>query len=106
MFSIVTHNAVGGRGPLIVGSPADVADQLEAWVAATDVDGFNLSYAFQPETFADVVELAVPELQRRGLYKERYTPGTLRAKLSGSDTLKATHPGAAFRDPARLSPAA
>ncbi|NMN59900.1 alkanesulfonate monooxygenase [Xanthobacter sp. SG618] len=100
---IIAHNGIGGRGPLFAGTPADIADELEAWVAAADVDGFNLSHAFFPDTFTDVVDLLVPELQRRGLYKQDYATGTLRGKLSGSDRLKETHAGAAYR---RLSAAA
>lgn len=100
---IITHNGIGGRGPLFVGTPADIADEMEAWVDEVDVDGFNLSYALVPETFVDFVDLVVPELQRRGIYKQAYAPGTLRAKLGGADRLKASHPGAGFR---RLAPAA
>jgi long-chain alkane monooxygenase len=50
----------------MVGSPEEVADELIDWVEATGVDGFNLAYAVTPETFADFVDLVVPELQRRG----------------------------------------
>jgi hypothetical protein len=40
----------------------------------------------------------VPELQRRGAYKEAYAPGTLREKLfGGGRLLPGTHPAAAFR---------
>ncbi len=53
----------GGLGPLIVGSPTTVADSLQKWVAETDVDGFNLAYAVTPETFEDIVDLLVSELQ-------------------------------------------
>src|SRR5690606_29655057 len=55
---------IGGFGPLIVGSAQTVADELQAWVEETDVDGFNLTYALAHETFRDVVELLVPELDR------------------------------------------
>jgi len=41
-------------------------------------------HAVTPETFIDVVELLVPELQRRGRYKVDYRPGTLREKLFGA----------------------
>lgn len=56
--------------------------------AETDVDGFNLAYAVTPETFADFVDLVVPELQRRGCYKLDYPPGTLRigAQLIARET--------------------
>ena len=83
MREIAKHAAIGGRGPLVVGSPEEVADELIAWVEETDVDGFNLAYAVTPETFADFVDLVVPELQRRGRYKLDYAPGTLREKLYG-----------------------
>ncbi len=95
---IITHNGIGGRGPLFVGTAADIADEMEAWVNEADVDGFNLSHAFVPETFADVVDLVVPELQRRGIYKQDYAPGTLRAKLTGADRLPESHPAAGFRN--------
>src|SRR5690606_21080903 len=74
---------LGGRGPVLVGSPAEVADQLEHWLDQTGIDGFNLTYAVQPDDLRHVVELLVPELQRRGRYPRAYTDGTLRHKLFG-----------------------
>ena len=62
---------IGGLGPVVVGSPSQVADALQGWVEETDVDGFNLAYAVTHETFRDFVDLVVPELQRRGVYKKR-----------------------------------
>jgi alkanesulfonate monooxygenase len=83
----------------MVGSPKQVADKLIAWVEETDVDGFNLAYAVTPETFADFVDLVVPELQKRGRYKLDYAPGTLREKLYGLGRarLGGDHPAASFR---------
>ncbi len=90
---------IGGLGPLLVGSPATVADELQAWQQATGVDGFNLAYAIAPRSFEDIVELLVPELQRRGIYKTAYDPGTLRHKLFGrGDRLRSPHPAAHWRD--------
>ncbi|HEV8680187.1 MAG TPA: LLM class flavin-dependent oxidoreductase [Stellaceae bacterium] len=80
---LAEHVAIGGRGPLFVGSPEQIADTLMAWVETTDIDGFNLAYAVTPESFEDFVELVVPELTRRGVYKRDYSPGTLREKLFG-----------------------
>jgi alkanesulfonate monooxygenase SsuD/methylene tetrahydromethanopterin reductase-like flavin-dependent oxidoreductase (luciferase family) len=96
---IAKHAAIGGRGPVVVGSPEEVAEELIAWVDETDLDGFNLAYAVMPETFVDFVDLVVPELQRRGRYKLDYAPGTLREKLYGSGRarLGADHPAARFR---------
>jgi len=86
-------------GPVFVGSPSTVADILQEWVEHTDVDGFNLAYAVAHETFEDVVNLLVPELQRRGVYRTAYTEGTLREKLFGrGPLLPPEHPGAGYRD--------
>jgi len=90
---------VGGLGPVFVGSAATVADILQQWVEATDIDGFNLAYAIAHETFEDVVTHLVPELQRRGVYPTAYKPGTLREKLFGEGPLlPATHPAQQYRD--------
>lgn len=90
---------IGGMGPVVVGSPQTVADELQAWVEETGVDGFNLAYAVTPETFENIVELLVPELQRRGVYPTEYRTGTLREKLFGKGPrLGASHPAARYRD--------
>ncbi len=94
---IARLGAIGGLGPFLVGSPAEVADELQAWVDETDVDGFNLAYAITPGTFEDVVEFVIPELRRRGAYPEAYEEGTLRHKLHGrGDRLPEEHHGARF----------
>lgn len=96
---IAAHAAIGGRGPVVVGSPQRVVDAMQDWVAKTGVDGFNLAYAVTPETFENIVDLIVPELQQRGLYKTAYAPGTLREKLYGAGRarLPASHPAAKLR---------
>jgi len=92
------HSAIGGLGPTLVGSGEEVADELQAWVADTDVDGFNLAYAITPGTFEDVVEFVIPVLRERGVYPDEYLPGTLRHKLFGhGDRLPADHRGATYR---------
>jgi FMN-dependent oxidoreductase (nitrilotriacetate monooxygenase family) len=89
---------IGGLGPLVVGSPQQVADALQEWVDETDVDGFNLAYAVTHETFKDFIDLVVPELQRRGIYKTEYREGTLREKLFGQKArLASDHIGASYR---------
>jgi FMN-dependent oxidoreductase (nitrilotriacetate monooxygenase family) len=89
---------LGGRGPVIVGGPARVADELESWIDETGADGFNLAYAISPGSFEDVVEFIVPELQRRGRYRSEYSGGTLREKLfSRSAHLPESHPGRQVR---------
>jgi len=90
---------IGGMGPILVGSPEQIADELESWIETTDIDGFNLCYAVTPESFADFVDLVVPELQRRGAYKREYREGTLREKLYGPGRarLPESHPANAYR---------
>lgn len=101
---IAKHVGIGGQGPVIVGSPAQVADELLSWVEEAGVDGFNLAYAVAPETYVDFVDLVVPELQRRGAYKTDYATGTFREKLfgSGEARLSAPHPAAGFRQKAAV----
>lgn len=72
---------LGGASPLIVGSPQTVADELQRWMEETDVDGFNLAYTVTPDSMTDFIDLVVPELQRRGVYKTEYSDGTFREKL-------------------------
>ncbi|MBV6589517.1 LLM class flavin-dependent oxidoreductase, partial [Acinetobacter baumannii] len=66
---IANWNSLGGNGPVLVGSAETVSDALQQWVEDTDVDGFNLAYILAHQTFADVVEFIVPELQKRGVYQ-------------------------------------
>ncbi|MCA1327023.1 LLM class flavin-dependent oxidoreductase [Herbaspirillum sp. alder98] len=89
---------LGGRYATIVGSPTQVADELEAWVADTGIDGFNLTRTVTPESFEDFIDLVIPVLQERGSYKRDYADGSLREKLFGGHaTLPAQHVGASFR---------
>jgi long-chain alkane monooxygenase len=95
---IIGQMGLGSRNPPLVGAAEEVADELIAWVAETDIDGFNLSRTVTPESLQDFVDLVVPILQERGAYKRDYRPGTLREKLFGrSRLLPATHPAAAHR---------
>ncbi|MDA1128382.1 MAG: LLM class flavin-dependent oxidoreductase [Chloroflexi bacterium] len=72
-----------GRGtlrelPLFTGDPVQVADQMESWFEAGACDGFVLAATHMPGAYQDFVDLVVPELQRRGLFREEYSEGTLR----------------------------
>ncbi|MDN8450390.1 LLM class flavin-dependent oxidoreductase [Acinetobacter baumannii] len=96
---IANWNSLGGNGPVLVGSAETVSDALEQLVEDTDVDGFNLAYILAHQTFADVVEFIVPELQKRGVYQTSYTQGTLREKLFGAGPyLPENHRGAKYRN--------
>jgi FMN-dependent oxidoreductase (nitrilotriacetate monooxygenase family) len=94
----VDARALTPEGPATIGSPEQVADDLQSWVEETDVDGFNLVNVITPGTFSDFIEHVVPELQRRGAYKTAYAPGTLREKLFGrGPRLPETHRAAGYR---------
>jgi FMN-dependent oxidoreductase (nitrilotriacetate monooxygenase family) len=89
---------LGSRQLPMVGSPTRIADMLMDWVRDTDVDGFNLSRTVIPECLEAFIDLVVPELQDRGVYKTAYAPGTYRHKLFGAgDRLPDTHPAARER---------
>ena len=96
---IAEFAGIGGMAPVIVGSPSKVVDELISRVRDNDIDGFNLAYAVTPESFTDFVDLVVPELQRRGVYKREYTPGTFREKLFGQGRIRlaADHPAQLYR---------
>ncbi|HWL87237.1 MAG TPA: LLM class flavin-dependent oxidoreductase [Polyangiaceae bacterium] len=93
------QHALGGRYFSLVGSPVQVADELESWVDETGLDGFNLTRTVTPESYEDFIDAVIPELQNRGAYKTEYSAGTFRRKLFGADDeLPQRHPGARFRD--------
>ncbi|WP_436462938.1 LLM class flavin-dependent oxidoreductase [Acinetobacter seifertii] len=96
---IANWNSLGGNGSVLVGSAETVSDALQQWVEDTDIDGFNLAYILAHQTFADVVEFIVPELQKRGVYQTSYAQGTLREKLFGAGPyLPENHRGAKYRN--------
>ena len=67
--------------PHLVGTPVQIADQLEASFRNGEADGFIISPAYLPGAFEEFVQLVVPELQRRGLFHREYTGKTLRENL-------------------------
>jgi alkanesulfonate monooxygenase SsuD/methylene tetrahydromethanopterin reductase-like flavin-dependent oxidoreductase (luciferase family) len=96
---LLDQHALGGRYITVIGSPDQVADELESWIAETGLDGFNLTRIVTPESYEDFIDLVIPELQRRGSYKTAYDQGTLRQKLftEGDARLPERHAGATFR---------
>ena len=72
----------GARGHChITGSTEEVADMMEQWVTEGGCDGFNIMPPLYPSHLEDFVELVVPELQRRGLFRTEYEGSTLRENL-------------------------
>ncbi|WP_374723758.1 LLM class flavin-dependent oxidoreductase [Calidifontibacillus erzurumensis] len=76
------NNIAGARGHReIVGTPTQVADQLQEWFENEAADGFNIMAPTFPQGLIDIVELVIPELQRRGIFKTEYKGTTLRENL-------------------------
>src|SRR3984957_16495825 len=73
---VIQHVGIGGAGPVVVGSPEKVADDIEKWFDETDVDGLNVPFAVSPGDFEDITDMLVPELTKRGRYKREYRKGT------------------------------
>ncbi len=75
------HRATLLQGPRFVGTGAEVADQMEEWFETDACDGFVIAATHCPGAYEDIVRLVVPELQRRGVFRDRYTGATLRENL-------------------------
>ena len=75
--------AIGG--PMFKGSASEVADLMEEWWCDKAGDGFTVMAPVQPRGLRDVVDLVVPELQRRGLFRTEYEATTLRGHLGLPD---------------------
>jgi FMN-dependent oxidoreductase (nitrilotriacetate monooxygenase family) len=63
---------------VLVGSASTIADTLEKWFVEKAADGFNIMPPYFPGAFDDFVDLVVPELQRRGIYRTAYSGSMLR----------------------------
>jgi alkanesulfonate monooxygenase SsuD/methylene tetrahydromethanopterin reductase-like flavin-dependent oxidoreductase (luciferase family) len=63
---------------VLCGTPKRIADTLEEWFVEEAADGFNVLPPYFPGALADFVDLVVPELQARGLFRREYEGTTLR----------------------------
>ncbi len=81
LADLAGHRATLLQGPRFVGTGVEVADQMEAWFEGGACDGFVIAATHSPGAYEDVVRHVVPELQRRGLFRDRYTGSTLRETL-------------------------
>jgi len=66
---------------LLVGTPAQIADELIAWFDNDAADGFMFTPHWLPGGLTDFVDLVVPELQARGVFRTAYEGGTLRETM-------------------------
>jgi alkanesulfonate monooxygenase len=77
----LAFRAARGRMSVIKGSPQQIADHMEDWFRDGACDGFNIMPPYLPGALNDFVELVVPELQRRGLFRTEYEGRTYRENL-------------------------
>jgi FMN-dependent oxidoreductase (nitrilotriacetate monooxygenase family) len=65
----------------LVGTPKDIADQMQEWFESGAADGFNICPPTRPQGVDDFIDLVVPELQRRKLFRTEYEGSNLRENL-------------------------
>src|SRR5690606_4753700 len=70
---------MGGFG--LIGTPTQIVDVMQDWFESEACDGFNITPTHLPAGCEDFVEMIVPELQRRGLFRTEYEGTTLRENL-------------------------
>ena len=73
--------AAGGGHCTLVGTPEQIADEMERWLRESGADGFNLMPPALPSGIEDFVDHVVPVLQKRGLFRREYEHRTLRGHL-------------------------
>lgn len=88
-----------GSDLILVGTPEQVAEKIEAHANISGTSGYMLNPLISPGTLNDFVELIVPALQKRGLYRTEPQSGTFRSRLrsDGADQLPESAYGASFR---------
>lgn len=67
--------------PRLVGTPEAIVDQMEDLFTSGACDGFVLGTSSLPMGLRNIVDLIVPELQRRGLFRTAYEGWTFRENL-------------------------
>jgi FMN-dependent oxidoreductase (nitrilotriacetate monooxygenase family) len=86
------HQIAFGRGhDTFAGTPAEIVDHMEEWFYGGACDGFNMLPPNLPGDFTAFVEHVLPELRRRGLFREDYAGATLR------DHFRLQRPASALR---------
>jgi FMN-dependent oxidoreductase (nitrilotriacetate monooxygenase family) len=81
LWELCLANA-GPRGHVLsIGTPTQIADEMEHWFKDGAADGFNVMPAWLPGSLRDFVDLVIPDLQRRGLFRTEYEATTLRENL-------------------------
>jgi FMN-dependent oxidoreductase (nitrilotriacetate monooxygenase family) len=87
----------GARGHYVMaGTPEQVADLMQDWLADGAADGFNIMPPLLPVQLDVFSAEVIPLLQRRGLFRTEYAGATLREHYG------LPWPSSAFDDPGRV----
>lgn len=78
---LLGYLSAGGGHRTLIGTPEEIVDEMELWFEAGVADGFSLMPPTLPGSLEDFVELIVPELQKRGIFREAYEDQTFRERL-------------------------
>jgi FMN-dependent oxidoreductase (nitrilotriacetate monooxygenase family) len=78
---LYTHVASAFGGRTVIGTPAQIVDDMQEWMEAGAADGFNICPPLLPAGLDDFATLVMPELRRRGLFRTEYEGPTLRQNL-------------------------
>ena len=85
MRELITHYARRHTGNGLTGTPVQIADFMQEWFETRAADGFILMFPTLPSSLEDFTRMVVPELRRRGLFREAYEASTLRGNLGISE---------------------
>ncbi|HTC09995.1 MAG TPA: LLM class flavin-dependent oxidoreductase [Acetobacteraceae bacterium] len=91
------RQAAGFGGRVLIGTPEQIADDMQAWFENGAADGFNICPTHLPGGLEDFATLVVPELQRRGLFRMEYEGATLRENLGVPSHVNPHQSGASSR---------
>jgi FMN-dependent oxidoreductase (nitrilotriacetate monooxygenase family) len=78
---LLERHIAGGGHRMVVGTPEQIADEIEVFFTEGAADGFNLNHDLYPDGLDLIVDHLVPELQRRGIFRKEYESTTLRGLL-------------------------
>lgn len=78
---LYTAVAAGNGHRQVIGTPEQIVDHMEEWFNKQAADGFNVLPDHSPGGLSEFVDMVVPEMQRRGLYRTAYEGRTLRESL-------------------------
>ena len=70
-----------GSGYNVIGTAEEIANVMQAWFEQGACDGFNITPPYLPGGCDDFVEMVIPVLQHRGLFRTDYEGATLRENL-------------------------